>query len=94
LITKRLKIAMAKKPRALRWARTWREGSRDDYTGKDPERPRFYARTYRVTHFTAPTPWYWVLGDRGLIDQGYASTVEEAVDAAEARHARWVAEGR
>jgi hypothetical protein len=80
---------MAKKPRLLKWSRTWPDGSRDDYLGKHPDHPRLYARTYHAVNFDTPTPWFWVLAEKGNIGAGYEATVEAAVDAAERAYAAW-----
>ncbi len=80
---------MTKKPRLLNWRRTWPEGSRDDYIGKDPAWPRLYARVYRADNFTNAKPWFWALAEQGNIGTGYETTVKEAVEMAERAYAQW-----
>ena len=80
---------MAKKPRLLRWARTGLGGA-DDYLGKDPERPRLYARVYLAPVGTGSGKWFWTIAEQGAIGSGYRPTLEDAVETAERTYAAWI----
>ncbi len=60
-----------------------------DFTGLDLDRPGFAARVFLSSLSSADERWSWYLGERITIAAGEASTVEEAVDAAERVYAVW-----
>jgi hypothetical protein len=76
--------------RLLTWQRTDLPSKpRDDYTGRDLDRQRLYARIYRATGGTGTGEWFWTLAEHGAIESGYEATLMEAVDAAERVYRAW-----
>jgi hypothetical protein len=74
--------------RLLVWQRTVLPSKpQDDYTSRDLDRQRLYARVYRAT---ATDKWFWILTEQEPIAGGYEATLTDAVDAADRAYHAWL----
>jgi hypothetical protein len=74
----------------LSWNRTETSGELAyDYTGRDLDRPKFYAHVYLSSLSRVDQKWAWYLSDIATIAAGEEATLERAVVAAERVYATW-----
>ena len=70
----------------LKWTHTWKkgEGSRDDYTARDPANGQMFGRIYLAPSPTQEKAWFWTVSiDERRLATGYAISDRDAAQAVE-----------
>ena len=80
------------RPFILKWSPTWPDTPdvKQDFTGKDANRPVMYARVYRSPAGAHPgKSWFWTVFATHQIDSGHERTTSAAARKAEEAYLAW-----
>jgi hypothetical protein len=83
----------ADRPFILKWSRPFPDDpKKQDFTGKDLQRPDAFARVYfQDSHPDPSRRWFWTVSGSHQIALGHEATTRAAARAAEAAYSAWLA---